>query len=419
MKILFVVPYVPNLIRVRPYNLIRSLADRGHQITLVSPWSEQGEQLGLAEMGQICQQVKSAHLPLTQSLANVALALPSSRPLQSAYCWSPALARQAVGLINSSNGNPPFDAIHIEHLRAAPYGLHLGRYLSASSPSTPSPPLIWDSVDSISFLFRQASSNSKNLINRWIARLELGRTERYESWLLGKFDRVLVTSQADRQFLLSLPHPADQAPSKITVMPNGVDLEYFSGEDVVDREPDTLVISGKMSYHANVSMTLYMVKEIMPLIWAKRPRVKLVVVGKDPPREVLALDDNPSIAVTGTVQDIRPYLRRAAAAVVPITYGAGIQNKVLEAMACGTPVVSTPKAVSAIQAVPGQDVLIGEDPRSFADQVLCLLENPERRAKVGEAGRRFVEQHHHWDVIAKQLENVYLEAGEEKRQKRK
>ena len=103
-----------------------------------------------------------------------------------------------------------------------------------------------------------------------------------------------------------------------------------------------------MSYHANIAMTLYLVREILPIVWATNPDVKLWIVGKDPSKELLALQKYQKILVTGRVDDIRPYLRQATLSVSPLLYGAGIQNKILEAMACGTPVVATPLAVSAL-----------------------------------------------------------------------
>jgi glycosyltransferase involved in cell wall biosynthesis len=175
----------------------------------------------------------------------------------------------------------------------------------------------------------------------------------------------------------------------------------------MQREPDTLVISGKMSYHANVTMCLNFVSRVMPLIWAKRPSVKLWLVGKDPTKELQALRENPAITVTGTVADIRPYLLRANLAVTPLTYGVGIQNKVLEAMACGTPVVSTPQAVSALSAVDRRDVAVANSPEELASTILRLVDDPDQCARLGLNGRKYVEENHCWDEIAAHLEEVY------------
>jgi sugar transferase (PEP-CTERM/EpsH1 system associated) len=404
-NILFIVPYTPNLIRVRPYNLIRHLSKLGLQITLVTLWSDEVEKESIRSLEPYVQNVISQRLPRWRSLWNCLAALPSSRPLQSVYCWEPALARKVGELLRPAQGKVAFDLIHIEHLRGAPYGLYIKSMLADSTVSIP---LVWDSVDSISLLFRQARKRSKSVLSRAVTRFELGRTEGYEGWLPAQFEHVLVTSPADRGAFLELA-PKDKNSPCITVLRNGVDLDYFRPDDAIKREKATLVISGKMSYHANVTMVMHFVEHIMPSIWARRPETRLLVVGKDPRKEILSLANHPNITVTGTVKDLPPYLQRATIAVTPIAYGVGIQNKVLEAMGCATPVVTTPQAVSALEVSQGEHVLVAEEPEEFAAKVSSLLDDPQRRRQLGESGRRYVEEHHRWDRIADQLAGVYNE----------
>jgi glycosyltransferase involved in cell wall biosynthesis len=244
-----------------------------------------------------------------------------------------------------------------------------------------------------------------------MTRLELGRTSRFEPQLLAQFAHTLVTSPADRAALVELAVAAgkDNAGDAVSVLPNGVDLEYFTPDDEA-RLPATLVFSGKMSYHANVTAAQHLVREIMPRIWAQRPDVRVWIVGKDPTREVVALaheTGDAGVAVTGTVPDIRTYLRRATLAVAPVPYGAGIQNKVLEAMACGAPVVASGQAVSALTAQDGRDLLVAGDNAEFAQLVLALLDAPARRGTLSCAGRLYVEQNHAWPQIVADLEQVY------------
>jgi glycosyltransferase involved in cell wall biosynthesis len=321
---------------------------------------------------------------------------------------------QRLDQLIGPNGAPGYDVLHVEHLRGARYGLHslANRGLGTSA----SLPVIWDSVDCISLLFRQAAIHSQRMTNRWITRFELPRTEHYERGLISQFDKVLVTSAADQKAFNDLRSENERKRAlSIEVIPNGVDLDYFSVDTSVQREPATLVISGKMSYHANVSMVLHFVNDVMPLVWNQNPEVKLCVVGKDPPIQIRSLAQNPKIQVTGTVKDLRPYLRSASLAVAPLTYGVGIQNKVLEAMACGTPVISTSQAVSALQAVPGRDVIVGNGAEELARNIIFYLNNPELRQKIGLAGRKYVENHHRWGLIVDHLLEVYHEAIEVKR----
>lgn len=403
MRVLFVVPYVPNLIRVRPYNFIRHLARRGHAVTVLTVRTGEEDRADLERLRLEGVEVRAVRVPRWRSALNCLRVLPTTTPLQAAYAWHPELVSEAT-----LRGLDP-EVIHVEHLRGAWYGLALKAWRARLGRPVP---VIWDSVDSISLLFRHAAAHSGRLISRWITRFELGRTERYEGWLARQFDRVLVTSRGDCEALLDLaargaPMTGGQGTPDLRVIPNGVDLEYFSVDREIGREPATLVMSGKMSYHANVTMALHFVRAILPLIRVRRPDVKLWIVGKDPTPEIRSLTQDAAITVTGTVADLRPYLRRATAAVAPVAYGVGIQNKVLEAMACGTPVVSTPQSVSALELEAGRDAMVAESPEAFADAVLSLLHDEKRRDEVGRAGRRYVEDHHAWPGITARLEDTY------------
>ncbi len=431
MKILFVVPYAPTPIRTRPYNLLRELTRRGHAVTLATLWQNEPEREALREMERYGISVIAEPLTRSRTLRNTLLALPTGEPLQPAYCWQPSLQSQIAHLPSR------FDIIHVEHLRGARYGLHLKSQFAIRNSQFP---IVWDSVDCISHLFEQASRNSLSPLARWMTAFELERTRRYEGWLVHQFDQVLVTSSVDKEALEKLaelnghhasnPVTAQQNPLLsglfptgdppwrgaggrvgVAVLPNGVDLEYFQPSSTT-RQADTLVFSGKMSYHANVTAVLHFAREILPLIWKERPQAQLWIVGQAPPSSVKALASDPRITVTGYVPDVRPYLSQATVAVCPVLYGAGIQNKVLEAMACATPVVSRSTGLGALQAQIGEEAWVGDTPQEFARQVLRLLADPLLATQLGRAGRRYVERHHGWPLIGAQLEGIYQEAIE-------
>ena len=400
MNILCIVPYVPSLVRVRPYHLIKGLTARGHRVTVLTLWSDGAERAELERLKTEAQEVRAAPITRLRAYWNSVRALPTTEPLQAAYCWQPALAEQMHRLVSAGNGK--FDVVHVEHLRGARYGLDLKSHLAETGVRIP---IVWDSVDCISLLFRQAAANGAGAFSRTVTHFELPRTERYEGWLLNQFDRVLVTSGHDAAALRSL-NPNAQS---VSVLSNGVDLEYFSANGSATRSTSAIVMSGKMSYHANVAMALYFVREVLPRVWAERRDAQLWIVGKDPPREVRELARHPRIKVTGTVADVRPYLRAAAVAVAPQPYAVGVQNKVLEAMACGTPVVASPQAASALQANSGRDLLVADDSKAFSRAVLSLLSDAGIRRSLGRAGRQYVEQHHRWSESVEKLEGIYDE----------
>lgn len=402
MNILFIAPYTPTPIRTRSYNLVHALAQRGHSLTLATLWENESERQALAEFEKHSVRVISAPLTKPRIGLNLVRALGTGKPMQSLYCWEPALARKIEAEIKQKS----FDLIHIEHLRGSQYGLGLRSRMHL--------PVVWDSVDCISFLFEQAAHTSRNLFGRLVTRIELPRTRRYEAWLLGQFDRVLVTSEKDRVAFsdLSNTFASDRiAPDHIVVLPNGVAFDYFNPSSH-ERAEATIVFTGKMSYHANVTAVLYLIHEIMPYVWAQMPQVRVQIVGHKPGREIRNIAEKypERVIVTGTVDDLRPYLGQATIAVAPMIYGAGIQNKVLEAMAMATPVVASSVAVSALSIRAEEHFLLGNTPDQFAQQILRLLNDRTLQERIARNGRLYVEQNYNWDRIAERLEEIYATA---------
>lgn len=398
LNILFVTPYRPDIVRVRPYQFIRHLSKLGHKVTLV--YYDSPEKLIPGdEIKSLCQNIYAFPLTKLRAIVNCSFCILTKKPLQATYGFNEKMANQLSDLI--LNEKSSFDLIHFEHLRSVEFG----RNLLINNPRSRIK-MVWDSVDSITHLFRQAAKQHPLWAGRKFLEFETNRTAKYEPYFASLFDKVLVTSKKDQQIFNELLQK-ENLKADINVVANGVDLEYFGVNKTQSREKDTLVISGKMSYHANQRMVEKIVLEIMPLIWQKKPSVKLWVVGQNPSQEIINFGSDPRILVTGFVDDIRPYLMNATIAVAPLAYGAGIQNKILEAMACSTPVIASPIALQALSAIPGQDLLSAEDTHSFSDAVIGLLSDPDRCEKIGNAGRLFVENHHTWKIATEKLVGIY------------
>ena len=413
MNILYVTPYVPSLIRTRPYNLIRALVRMGHRVTLLTAAGAlPEEQVQADELRSHGIKTEVFSVSPMRSLANCAKVLPTRDPLQAAYAHHPQMEKRLGDLLQEET----FDIVHIEHLRAS-------RLVRAALNSSTGErvPAVYDSVDCISSLFEQTAQVGAQWRSRMLAAIDLDRTRRYEAQLLTKYDQVVVTSQRDRAALEQLARrylPQDAHPAPVTVVTNGVDMDYFRPQDGGGAQGKRMVVfTGKMSYHANITAALHFAQEVLPYIWAKDPEVKFQIVGKDPPEAVRRLVADERIQVTGTVKDLRPYLAQATVVVCPVQYAVGVQNKVLEAMAMGKPVVCTSAALASLNAKEGREALVAHDPEEFADHVLQLCSNASLAQRLARAGRRYVESHHSWDNTTWRLTGVYeLARFEERRE---
>jgi glycosyltransferase involved in cell wall biosynthesis len=407
LRILFVTPYVPSLVRVRPYNLIRQLAAQGHDVTLITACASEAEHAAVETLQRYCARVDVIRVPWQRSLWNCARGLGTRLPLQALYSYTPALERRVAAELNGHmlrGSQRPYDLLHVEHLRAALCGLQVTGV-----------PRVYDSVDCISLLFEKALQMSPTAASRLRAFVDLERTRRFEGTLMHRFDRIITASEVDRDSLAALGrrYEAAHLPALgklISVVRNGVDLEYFT-PPVSARPAATLVFVGRMSYHANVAAILHFVRDVLPLIWAQRPDVKVDIVGQDPPREVRALARRygARVVVTGSVSDVRPHIAGATLSVSPLRYAVGIPNKILEALAMATPVVTTSAGAASLQARHEEHLLIADDAAQFARQVLRLLDDPALQHRLGERGRTYVETHHDWKAVVSLLEDVYMD----------
>jgi sugar transferase (PEP-CTERM/EpsH1 system associated) len=388
VRILFVLPYLPSPIRIRPYQFIRELSRRHTVSVLASAHSvEPGE---LEDLSTYCKTVDVVHLTLGSSMRSCVRGTLRGEPLQAMVCQSTSLDRRLGQLLLERT----FDVVHIEHLRAARLGWLIPRRT----------PTLFDAVDSISLLLARTLRSSHSLRQRLIAAVELRRTRAYEARLLRLFDRIVVTAPDDARALTSLAPEAN-----VSVVRSGVDLGDFRPWDG-PRDPATVVFWGKMSYHANVTAALQFAERVWPLVRRERPDARFMIVGSRPAASIRRLASDPGITVTGYVPDLRDVVARASVAVCPVTVKVGIQNKILEAMAMALPVVSTGQGLAGLDVSIDRDILVADDPSEFSRQICQLLADPARAGQLGRAGRSYVEQHHRWDRAVLRLETLYTEA---------
>jgi sugar transferase (PEP-CTERM/EpsH1 system associated) len=223
----------------------------------------------------------------------------------------------------------------------------------------------------------------------------------YERKACGWFEAVVAVSDVDRE-LMRKEYGADQ----VFDVPTGVDTQYFQP---MGAEPDSseLVFTGSMDWMPNEDAIVYFADEILPRIAARIPGVKLTVVGRNPTGRLAALaEGNERVRLTGRVEDIRPYVDRAAAYVVPLRVGGGTRLKIYEAMAMGKPVISTSIGAEGLPVRDGQEVLIADDPQAFAGAVVALLTDRAMAERVGRAAREVVCERFGWDHAAAAFSEV-------------
>jgi sugar transferase (PEP-CTERM/EpsH1 system associated) len=389
MNILYVTPYVPSRIRVRPLQFIKALSQT-HQISLVSLLCNQYEQVLVQDVAEYCTSVELVRLPKWQAYTNCLRHLPTNIPLRVAYYQSPAFVRRIAKLLQVQR----IDVIHAELIKVVP-----ALRAALSQVQVPS---VYDSVDCISLYLEQQRQTTSSAPHKLFVSTELKKMRSYEHEAQKLFDNVVISASRDRDYLIE----AGGDPEHIHVVPNGVDTQYFVPSHK-PRQPDSLVFCAKLDYYPNVQAVLWFCREVLPLVWKQRPQVTLSIVGNNPPPAINTLSNDKRIAVTGFVPDIRPYLGTATVALAPLQVAAGMQNKVLEALAMGTPLVATSAACKSLEVKHGKHLLIAKEPASFAEALLTLLEQPQQASDLAQAGRFYVEQHHSWESAGQQLSEIY------------
>jgi glycosyltransferase involved in cell wall biosynthesis len=253
-------------------------------------------------------------------------------------------------------------------------------------------------------ILQRMSDGEHSLSRRAFNTLEYLKCRPFEQRLWRKVDACAVPSDREAGLIRK------KAPATPTaVVPNAVDPDYFTPSSAPP-ERDTLIFTGLLSYRPNLDAATYLVNEILPLIQRERPGVTLTIVGDGHAVDMAKLK-RPNVTVTGRVDDVRPYMHRAAVSVVPIRIGGGTRLKVVEALAMGKAVVSSQVGSEGIRVRDGEHLLLaGDDAVAFATRVLQLLSDPVWAAALGRAGRSLVAAEYTWRQATTRLETLYHQA---------
>ena len=249
-------------------------------------------------------------------------------------------------------------------------------------------------------------------LRKRLLRTEVRRVRNFEASEYRRFSHLVVVTEADRSALLEVDSSLN-----VTVIPNGVDVEFFAPDAEARVDTQRIVFTGVMSYAPNVLAAEFLAREIFPRVCTAWPEARLAIVGRSPTPRVRALADLPGVEVTGEVPDIRPWLRESRVYACPMTSGTGIKNKLLEAMACGLPCVVTPLALQGLDVAAGKQVLVGRNAEEIAREIDRVLRDDDLAARLGSKSREYVCSEHDWSAVARSYVKVW-EAAQRSRLER-
>lgn len=389
MKILYLchrIPYPPDKgDKIRSFHQIAELS-RKHEVHVACLVDDPADRVHVEALRRHCAGVDAPYQSRGAGKAKALLGLLTGRPLSVAAFEAPALTAAVRERLRAAWP----DAIVV-------FSGAMGQYVPAGCGV----PLLVDFVDADSDKWRLYADRSAPPA-RWIYRIEAARLGRFERELAARADASLFVSEAEAR-LLGLA----SGDGKTWVLTNGVDLDYFrpgvgSGSDAA---PDPrAVFVGMMDYFPNVDAAVWFAEEILPRVRAEIPDAGFDIVGRHPVARVRALARHPGVRVTGGVPDVRPYLGTGAVAVAPFRIARGIQNKILEAMAMGLPVVGTPPSFQGLPAGADDGVAMAGGAAEFARETVALLRDSSERARRGNAARAFVERNHRWEEHGRKID---------------
>jgi hypothetical protein len=387
MRILYIChrfPFPPNHGgKIRPFQMIKHLSQR-HEVHVCSLARSPAEAEAGTGLRDYCAHTECAIVTEPLQTVRMIARLPTLTPSSMGYFYSRDLRNRMSSLRKKNR----YDLIFVHCSSMAQYAVEIRDAAK-----------VLDFCDMDSQKWLEYSPYKPFLLSAgyW---LEGKKLEREEGRLAYQFDVCTVTTRTELATLNEL------APGiSGDWFPNGVDHQFFS-PDSSDYDPNVISFIGRMDYYPNQECMLRFCKEVLPLIRSQRPNAQLFIVGADPIPAIRKLGELPNVIVTGSVPDVRPFVRRSAVMVAPLAIARGTQNKILEAMAMGVPVVTSSLAAKGVDVVPDEHLLVADDASGFAQAALRLMQDRDKRQRLSNAARARVMSHHHWPNSMRRMEAI-------------
>lgn len=370
--------------KIRPFNMIRHFTTAGHRVTVCSLARSDDEAREGEGIAPHCARYEMAIVSNPVQTWRMVVRLPTPVPSSMGYFYSPDLKQTIDRLLATEQ----FDLIFVHCSSVAQYVAHV-----RDIPKI----LDFGDMDSQKWL---EYANYKPFPLSLGYRLEGKKMELEEKRLAGRFDLCTATTRAEWETLKG--YGVDVATDWF---PNGVDAGFFR-PDGEGYDADVLSFIGRMDYYPNQECMAEFCRETLPLIQNDRPQARLMIVGADPPPAVRKLGELPGVTVTGSVPDVRPYILRSCAMVAPLNIARGTQNKILEAMAMGVPVVTSVAGAGGVDAEDGAHFFVAKSPAEAARCALRLMNDAGERARLAESGRARMLSHHDWSASMRRLDDI-------------
>lgn len=402
MRLLFLTPQIPypphQGTTARNFNIIRNLAHH-HEISVLSFGTSQ-EIEAAKPLLQACFDIKTTPPPLRSTFSRALSTAISPKPDMALRLFSDSMR----ALVHAALSSHHYDLVQVEGIEMAPCMVY-------ARQQHPRVKWVYDNHNAEYVLQRTAFLVDARHLGKWhralYSAIQWRKLFQYEGKVCRMADHVFAASSRDAQAIQQL------LVRRITVVPNGVDTEYFRPSDQVCAKPlaeFAMVFAGKMDYRPNIDAMQWFCADILPRIRGEYPLAHLEIVGQKPTHAVGALANRQGVEVTGWVPDTRPYVADAAVFVVPLRMGSGTRLKVLEAMAMGKAIVSTSLGVEGISLVPGKHVVIADSGEEFARSVAMLLQNERYRYELGSAARELALAYD-WSQIVPLIQDAYAGLG--------
>ncbi len=367
--------------KLRAFHQVRELSKYNEIILCaLNPDGKLDKQKAFQKLQPYCRSINFIDLPWYRILFNMFLSFFKGLPIQTGYFYNRSANKKVKALMEEYQP----DHIYCQLVRTAEY-----------VKKSPIKKTI-DYQDVFSYGIKRRYEKA-NFFMKPFFKMEYERLVKYENHLFDVFDNKTIISKPDRDLI---EHVNKQ---EIHIIPNGVDHDFFSP---MDREKKyDLVFAGNMAYPPNVDAAIFLVKEIMPIVWEQNPEINVLLAGVSPDKKVVALKSE-KVSVSGWLDDIRDAYSSARIFIAPMRIGTGLQNKLLEAMAMRIPSITTKLANDALMAADGEEVLIGNTAAELAEKIQILLSADKVYDKIAKSGFDFVNNNYSWKESTAKLDEI-------------